>query len=143
MACNKRVFHSPGEAQTQLRTWQKNGRRKELDNAHVYPADCDEHRGKFHIGRKHDRIHRGKQTLQDHNHTRMRERILDECEDLFDTQVQRILGRLSKAERQQRQRFVKADQGPLIMAEGGTLAPGGDELDIQERTSVETIRGRG
>lgn len=136
--CTKRPFDTPEQAKRQLRVWQRRGRRAELDTAHTYLADCVEHRGKFHVGRKHDPTQRGRplgssNVHNAHNMARMRERIADEIDDVFDAQVQRIVGKFARTEKVRRQRFVRGDEGALIMAESGTLAPGGDELDVYDK----------
>lgn len=133
--CTKRPFATFAEARRQLRVWQRHGRRAELDRAHVYPADCVEHRGKFHVGRKHDPIHRLPPTRTT---AQTRERLLDDLEDVFDRQQQRILAGVTRAERRRRARFIADDDGPAILAEYGVTE--GDEFHVQIR-GVARIRG--
>lgn len=136
MPCTKRPFNSPEEANKQLRIWQRNGRRAELDQAHVYKADCTHsgHRGKFHVGRKHDPMKplRGRPIKARYQADTSAD-VLEELDDLFHHQQMRIMGMLDKVDRSRRRRFVRDDDGPLNMPESQTLGPGGDELDVRNK----------
>jgi hypothetical protein len=129
--CTKQAFTTPEQAQRQLRLWQRKGRRAELDNAHVYRADCEAHRGKFHIGRKHDSIKRGRPG--GNTYAAKRTRIMGELDDLFDRQFLRISHRFARDDERRRRRFVRDDEGPFVQSDNKTLAPAGDEIHVTER----------
>lgn len=134
--CTKKPFESFETAKRQLRVWQRRGRRAELDGAHAYKADCVEHRGQFHIGRKHDTIRRGKPlgaANRRANPDAARDYMLDELDAVFEHQLHRVLGRITHVERRRQARMAKDDQGALIMPERGYLCPGGDEFDVEDR----------
>ena len=132
MPCTKVPFDTPEMAKRQLRTWQRKGRRAELDEGHVYKADCSNpgHRNKFHVGRKHDKK-RGRPEGTGRQSTRSR--IFGEVDDIFNRQFLRITGRFARDDERRRARFVRNDDGPLIQPEAGTLAPGGDVFDVEDR----------
>lgn len=133
MSCDKKAYASPASAKRALRSWRKLARRSNFDRAHVYPADCREHKGKFHIGRTHDPQQglRKAKIVATRKHAQMRAEVLDSLDDVFNKQVQRIAGTLSKSERRMQQCLDPVD-GPLVMAET-TLCRAGDRIDVEDR----------
>ena len=130
MPCAKKAYVSPQSAKKALRGWRRLARRSNFDRAHIYPADCQEHKGKFHIGLKHERGDRRIKKLHSMGpHERVE--MLDALDDVFDKQVQRIVGTLSKTERRM-QRCLDPVEGPLVQPET-TICKAGDRIDVENR----------
>jgi len=131
--CDKRAFDSPEEAAATLRLWQQRGRRRALDNAHPYKADCKnpQHRGKFHVGRKHDAMKRATQSARIHEDKRSR--IFGELDDIFDRQHTRITNKFTRDDERRRARNLRDDEGPLVRAEMTPLSGAGDSINVYNR----------
>ena len=134
--CDKRAFDSPEEAAATLRLWQQRGRRRALDNAHPYKADCKNpaHRGKFHIGRKHDAMrHTPQQARTRQIQEDKRSRIFGELDDIFDRQHTRITNKFTRDDERRRARNLRDDEGPLVRAEMTPLSGAGDSINVETK----------
>jgi ribosomal protein L28 len=124
----KKSFDSYKQAWKTRRKWQSAGRK--FDEAHIYKCDlCS----KFHIGRKHDAMKHGR-TRRTMTPDVVREQLIDDLDNVFDAQLVRIVGRLSRSERRIRNANMKTiDTGSLIRPETATYAFAGDDLDVENR----------
>ena len=134
MSCTKRPFDSEARAKHQLRVWQQRGRRSAFDDCHAYLADCDEHKGKFHIGHSQ----RSAKAHEDPYYTVMLMDISDDLEDVFERQHFRVSNKLARVGNRVRKRDreamkLKKNRGDLLRPEVSTIVLGGDEFDVRAK----------